>query len=651
MGFFKQNKTYRVEPRDDDDWMGPEETLVDAGSNFADLEAPVSEHIFRIGSVFMVILFGFLAVAAGRLMITQHERMAFLSSINRTVTVAVPPPRGLILDRTGLHLVENVPSFDLLVVSRQVSRNQDGTFNGIESLARALKMTPDEITVALTDRINRDGVFFLANDIGKDAALSLVQDIPKGFHVITSTKRDYFHGEQFSSFLGYVGRVSKTDMAGDDYYLPSDSIGRAGIEASYENVLRGAHGELSFQVSELDERSAAQGFNVVLNIDAEAQRTLFNVLFDILKEAGLGEAAAIVQDPSSGAILAMTSFPSYDNNVFSGQLSSEQFSALFESPQRPLFNRVVGGLYNPGSTIKPFIGMSALQEGVVEPGTTIPDCNAITIPNPSDPSDPYIFRNWRPEYGAFNLKRAIADSCNIYFFSAGGGYGSIEGLGIERIVRSLRAALADTVLHVDVPGEESGFVPDPEWKWITRKEQWYQGDTYNVSIGQGDLLLTPLWLNAYVSAIANGGTLWRPRLGARVINNIDETVLMYEAEQLGTLPFGANVIRTMQDAMEQTVLTGTAKILQNLPVTAAAKTGTAEVIKGTKINSLLTVYAPAENPQIAMTVLVEGSPENQGYAIRAAYQFLSWYFGRRTTEPVPEIPPFSVDVGSESLAQ
>ncbi|MEK9209172.1 MAG: penicillin-binding transpeptidase domain-containing protein, partial [Patescibacteria group bacterium] len=235
-------------------------------------------------------------------------------------------------------------------------------------------------------------------------------------------------------------------------------------------------------------------------------------------------------------------------------------------------------------------------------------------------------KNWRPDAGPFNLYRAIADSCNVYFFTVGGGYGAISGLGIERIGKYLQSAYADALLGIDLPGEERGFVPTPDWKYITKKEPWYQGDTYNTSIGQGDLLVTPLWINSYISAIANGGTLWKPRVAGRIVDEKRETVGVIEARQLGSLPFSSDVIRQMQVAMYRTVTDGTGKLFKDLPVTAAAKTGTAEVIKGQRINSLVTVYAPVENPQVALTVLIEGSAANQGYALRAARRFLGWYF-------------------------
>ena len=638
------SKHYEVVPLSDD-WTEPEQTLVDATGTLADMERPVPDGLFRAGTYLVVAVMACLVTVTGFLAVRDHDRLAALSEANRTISVAVPPPRGLILDRNGTHLVENAPSFDLLVISRQVERSSDGTFPGVPVLADALGIDAEELTFELAQSVRRNAVFFLATDITKDQALTLTGILPSGFSIITSTKRDYLDGERFSAVIGYVGKVSPADIAGDDYYLPSDTIGRAGVEASYEPILRGVHGELAFRIAEPSEQAARQGLSVVLHLDADAQRALYDTTADVLREGGLSRAAAVVQDPRTGGIISLVSFPSYDNGVFTRRLGQEQFEYLFENEQRPLFNRVIGGRYNPGSTIKPFIGMAALQDGVVRPGTAIPDCNAISIPNPSDPSDPYVFRNWRPEAGSFDLYRAIADSCNIYFFTVGGGFGTIDGLGVGAIVRYLRQAGADMPTGVDLPGEDAGFVPDPDWKWYERKEPWYQGDTYNISIGQGDLLVTPLWVNAYVSAISNGGTLYRPQVAARIINDQGQSVERLDAVPIAELPFDAEVIRTMQRAMRRTVEDGTARILNTLPVSVAAKTGTAEVVKGQRVNSLLTLYAPADNPAIAMTVLVEGTTsENQGYAIRIANTFLRWYFTRTpgaSPVPVPSVSPVS----------
>jgi penicillin-binding protein 2 len=620
---------YRI-PADRDEWAAPEEALIDYSSDLSTVEVPVSDTIFRISHVLVILFSVILVGACARLAVAKYSTFAQISWRNRTVNVSVPPPRGIIMDRTGVPLVQNVPSFDLLVISRQVRRSSDGTFTDIGIISSMLEREPEELTLYLNDGISQNAVFFLATDLTRGQVLSLAHVIPPGFYLITSTKREYVDGPQFAHVVGYVGKVSRADMAKDSYYLPSDTVGRLGIEAAYEDVLRGTHGQLVFSSSEQATSLPARGGgNLSLNIDAQVQKALFSSIYGILRESGLDQAAAVVQDPRSGAVLAMASFPTYDNNIFTGQLSQANADLLFNSHQRPLFNRAIAGLYNPGSTIKPFVGMAGLAEHVMTPTQVLAnDCIELTVPNPRDPDHPYVFKNWRPDTGPFTLYRAIADSCNIYFFTVGGGYGNISGLGATRLISYLQKGLADSILGVDLPGEEHGFIPTPDWKYQNKKEPWYQGDTYNISIGQGDLLVTPLWINTYVSAIANGGTLWQPMVASRIVDDQIHTVTTYSPRTLGTLPFSPEVIRTMQAAMRGTVTDGTARIFQDLPVTAAAKTGTAEVIKGQRINSLVTVYAPAQDPQIALTVLIEGSASNQGYALRAAHQFLQWYFSR-----------------------
>jgi penicillin-binding protein 2 len=253
------------------------------------------------------------------------------------------------------------------------------------------------------------------------------------------------------------------------------------------------------------------------------------------------------------------------------------------------------------------------------------DCVSLTVPNPYDPQNPYTFKNWRDEYGPFDLRKAIANSCNIYFFTAGGGHENVRGLGAERIVNYLKSGLADSQLGIDLPGEENGFIPNPEWKLREKGEPWYLGDTYNISIGQGDLLITPLWLNSYVSAIANGGKIYKPRVAQSLISD-EKIIEEFSPEVAGNLPFSKEVIAEMKRAMKETVISGTAQIFKDLPVEAGAKTGTAEVIKGKTVNSLFTIFAPYDNPQISMTILIEGATTQQGLAIRAAHSVLKWYF-------------------------
>ncbi|OGM99272.1 MAG: penicillin-binding protein 2 [Candidatus Yanofskybacteria bacterium RIFCSPLOWO2_01_FULL_41_34] len=639
-------KDYRVSVNED--WVSPEETLLDSGSEYSDIETPISADVFRFTFMVALILLAVAMTFTFKIGIADHDSYADLALQNKSVNFPIPPPRGVIMDRFGKQLVKNLPSFDLLVFSREVKANPSDVNR--DKVAEVLKIKPEEFRIFISEGIRANSNFFAATNLNKDQVLAIKYLDPDGYYVVPNVKRYYVSGQEFSQIIGYIGKVNQDDFK-DEYYYSTDMIGRLGAEAWYEEVLRGDHGRIFFssngktiedpqfgkdQKNDLN-TDPVQGKNLVLNIDHDLQKKLYNELREILVSAGLSRGAAIIQNPQNGAVLAMVSFPSFDNNLFVKGLSDSQFKNLFESKTKPLFNRVIGGLYNPGSTIKPFIGMTALQEGIVTPQDTIKDCISLTVPNPFDKNSPYIFKNWRQDYGLFNLKKSIAQSCNIFFFTVGGGPpadgGNILGLGAEKIDKYLMAVMANSKLGIDIPGEESGFVPTPDWKLKTRGENWYQGDTYNISIGQGDLLVTPLWLNSYISAIANGGTIYKPMIAQKVVDENNNDMEIFKQQALAKLPFEDNIIQEMKSYMEETVISGTAGILKDLPVKAGAKTGTAEVVKGKSINSLFTAFAPFDNPELNITVLIEGSVSNQGLAIRAAHNVLKWYFGEYQQKP------------------
>ncbi|MEK7138728.1 MAG: penicillin-binding transpeptidase domain-containing protein [Patescibacteria group bacterium] len=618
---FRKNREYKISLRDD--WINPEETLLDSSSEHQDLEVPISNSIFRFALFFVLILSIVVTVFVFDLSIRRNGYYASMAFQNRSVTFSVPPPRGIIFDRLGRPLVTNELTFDLLAVSKEAKDNDSESIAGI---AKILGKDTVEFSSLLSGNMKNNAVFFASSDLSKDQVLQIKFANPKGLYVIPNIRRHYKDSSQFSQVIGYIGRVGKEDINLSDYYHPTDVSGKLGVEAQYEDYLRGKHGKIFFQQGESLTEDPVIGNSVVLNIDYDIQKRLFNELFNTLKDTSYSKAAAVVQNPKTGAVLAMASFPTYDNNQFVEGLSGAQYKSLFENKSRPLFNRVVSGLYNPGSTIKPFMGLMTLEEGVFSSSDTIKDCVDLTIVNPYNPDDTYVFKNWRPEYGPFNLKRAIANSCNIYFFTAGGGYGSVKGLGVEKIANYLRSALADSKLKIDLPGEVEGFVPTPDWKLTARGENWYQGDTYNISIGQGDLLVTPLWLNSYISAIANGGAIYKPLVAKQIMDREKNVIMALEPESIGHLNFKADNLSEVKNAMAETTISGTAKLLGTLPVRSGAKTGTAEVIKGRRLNSIMTAFAPFDNPEISITVLIEGSATNEGLAIRTTYELLKWYF-------------------------
>lgn len=610
----------------EDDVVTPEETLLDDNSAFSNIERPIRPTVFKIIFWGVAGVLGAIFLVSANLSVVHYSYYSSLAFQNRSASFSIPPARGIIFDQNGWPLVKNVPQFDVVGVSKELKIALNDGMLKLDQLSVALGMSVEVLVTKLNDEIQRVNIFSIADNLQKDQILAIQGLKVSGVYIIPDIQRVYIKGPEFSTVLGYIGKVNKDDLANDSYYTATDVVGRLGIEAQYESTLRGEHGQIFFgDTTRTINVEAKNGGNVVLNVDADLQEHVYNELRSVLVSVGLSRGAAIVQNPQTGAVLAMVSFPGFDNNVFSNGLSPAEYASIFENKARPLFNRVVSGIYNPGSTIKPLMGLMGLEERVITPKTTIQDCVSISIPNPFNPDETYIFNNWRSDYGSFNLRRSIANSCNVFFATVGGGFGNIVGLGINRMVQYFKTSFVDKILGVDLPGEGHGFVPTPDWKKQTRGESWYQGDTYNISVGQGDLSVTPLWLNTYLSAVANGGIMYQPRVASRIVDNDKNTVQTFESKSLGKLPFNDKNLAIVKDDMRETILSGTATLLKDLPVTAGAKTGTTQVINNQQINSLFTVFAPFDHPEIAMTILVE-NPTEEGLAIRAANNILKWYF-------------------------
>ena len=618
-------KSYRIKSFETED-INPEDTFFDSIQNHSRLESPLGVGVFRFLYIVVIVMLVIMTIRAIKLQIFDGSK--HLRSVTREerASFSMFALRGLIYDTNRKTLVENVPDLRLVVVPREVDWLEQGDV--LASLSAISDMDPGTIRGKILEK-NDEPFIVLLKQFSKEKAILIKQLNPKGVYVIVDALRQYVYAETASHITGYTGRVNADELASDSYYMLNDRAGRSGIEEMYETVLRGPHTSLVFDAMQNPTSVMETGGHVVLTLDIEMQKKLAGTLKRLLDAEGRRKGAAIVQNVNTGEVLALVSLPSFDPNAFQGLSKDAKYvSSLFNDPDKPLFNRVIRGLYSPGSTIKPLYAFAVLKEGVINASKIIFSGGSITVKSIYDSSVSYTFRDWK-KHGWTDVRKAIADSVDIYFYAVCGGYEDQIGIGIDKMVAYLSDFMLNKTLGIDLPGESAGFIPDPQWKRATKGEPWLIGDTYNMSIGQGDLLVTPLWINVYTSALANGGYIMKPFLVKEILSPDGESEQI-RSHILKELPINGPELQTVREGMRQTITNGTAIRLKDLPVSVAGKTGTAQVLGFQKLNSLFTAYAPYEDPEISITVLVEDIPKSQSLAIETAKEFLAWYFGEYT---------------------
>lgn len=607
-----------------------EDVLADRMPDDSLLEVPLTLRVFKMLTVLGIALAALVGAQVLNLAVFNHSFYEARAEANVTNVRREPAPRGIIRDRFGAALVLNQPSWSAVLVPRDLPKDAEARNFIVDRLASILGEDPARLreTIAAKDWSVSDRVV-VSDELSQDALVTLSTESIPGVRLERSFQRVHADPLALSHLVGYVGRVNKSDLADDPSLHPENFMGRTGIEASYDAYLRGtdgrtvtylnAHGEV--QDAERREEPL-QGAEVRTFVDGGLQTYLSERLARALRELGRTAGAAIAMDPRNGEVRAMVSFPSFDGTKIAKFLSA---------PGNPLFNRAVAGLYNPGSTIKPLVGVAALAEAVVVPETTIFSAGFIEVPNPYHPDLPSRFLD-NKAHGEVDIRSALAKSSNIYFYEVAGGFEGQRGIGIERLKEWWKRFGLGDVTKIDLPGEKEGLLPDPAWKEKTRDEPWRVGDTYNVAIGQGDLLVTPLELLNYVSAIANGGTLWKPRVMRAVVDADGTVVATNEPEVRGDIRDAVKtalgpVREGMRDAVREPY--GTAHSLANLPFAVAAKTGTAQIEGNTKLNAFFVGYAPAEEPELALLILVEDAREGSLNTVPVAHDVFLWYYNER----------------------
>ncbi|MGM0985660.1 MAG: penicillin-binding protein 2 [Pseudomonadota bacterium] len=595
------------------------------------LKNPEKElRVFRVRSLFAVLvvvcLTGLLGGRLFYLQVVQHEVYSTRSEKNRVRVEPLPPTRGLIYDRNGVMLAENRPTYNLTLVKERVE-DLDAT---LSLLVELLELPEEEVEAFRMRSRQRQRPFqpaLLMSDLDEDqiARLAVNRHRLPGVEVEAQLLRYYPDAETMVHALGYVGRINAEEIASLDSgnYAGTHFIGKTGVERFYEDELHGHAGLRKVETNargrvlrELGHTDPVPGKDLTLTLDSELQKLAVELL-----DGRRGSIVAIA--PGSGEILALASVPGFDSNQFVTGIDTASYRALQEDLDLPLYNRAIRGHYPPGSTIKPFLALAGLAEDKITPDTTIRDPGYYQLPN-----DSRRYRNWlRWGHGKVDLERAIAVSNNTYFYSLA------HDLGIDRIHENMSGfGFGKRVAH-DVQGESDALMPSRDWKRGRFNQPWYPGETLSVGIGQGYWQLTPLQLATATSVLANRGEWVKPRLAQRVG---DEEVPVDLPDtppdiMLGNEGWWDRVFKGMEKVVSGQE--GTARrIGEDLEYRMAGKSGTAQVFslgQDQKYNAdelkerlrdhaLFMAFAPVEDPQIAVAVIVENAGGGSTHAAHLA---------------------------------
>jgi penicillin-binding protein 2 len=584
----------------------------------------------RIGIVGVVVLvaFGLLAARFFFLQVVQHEHYAARAEDNRISIVPLAPNRGLIVDRNGIVLARNYSGYTLEIFPRKVA-SIEGTIDEVAELIEIQPRDRVRFRKLLAESRNAESLPIRTRLNDEEVAKFAANRYRFGGAVEIKARlfRQYPFEEIASHVVGYMGRINQEDQATleeegvDANYRGTDFIGKSGIEASYQQEL---HGTTGFEQVEIDaagrgirtlSRTPSQpGNNIGLTLDLRLQQ---------VAERAFGErrGAAVALEPSSGAVLAFLSKPGFDPNQFVDGIDPHYWSELNNSPDRPLYNRAIAGVYPPGSTFKPYMALAALEAGKRRYGSTIHDPGYFEFGGRR-------FRDSKPGgHGVVDLFKSIVVSSDTYYYMVA------NDMGIDAIAGFMKHFGFGARTGIDLQGEVTGVLPSPEWKMkrFRRPEQqkWYPGETISIGIGQGYNSYTPIQLAQAVAALANGGTVYRPRLTAYVDNPRTGERRYFEPEMTRRVPVRAEYIEFVKRAMAGVNKEGTgARAFAGAQYTSGGKTGTAQVIgikQGEKYveskveerlrdHSLFIAFAPVDSPRIALAVVVE----NGGFGARAA---------------------------------
>lgn len=577
------------------------------------------QRVPRLQIIFAVVLL-IIATAYWRVQVVRGEYFHGLAENNRLRRVPIKAPRGLIYDREGRLLVDNVPSYNLLL-DRSRSRDIDAA---TEFAGQVLDRDPSELASILEREVGKsqfDPVLLGENlSLAEVSQISVAElDFPE-FLIDIEHLRLYRHGPLTAHVLGYLGEANQADLARDPtHYRAGDLVGRKGVERVFDLHLRGSDGERELVVDsrgrtrdEHGRRPAAPGRNLQLTLDLELQQVAARYL-----EGHSGSAVAL--DPRSGEVLMLVSAPSYNPNLFTRRLNNDQWQSLISDPGHPLQNRAIQTAHAPGSTFKMILAVAGLNEKVVSPSDSVYCSGSIKIYNRRTRC--HLQRG----HGWVDLRTALKRSCDVYFYLLG------QKLGINRIAQYARLFGLGRATGFDIPGEKSGLIPDTAWSLSKRKSPWYPGETISVAIGQGPILVTPMQLATSIGAFANKGHLVTPHVTAGKPPRLSDPI-----------DIDPRALQFVREAMWAVVNEeqGTGYSIRLPNVEIAGKSGTVQVVRqktwtrnedlpeDQRDHAWFVAFAPMENPELVVVALVEHGGHGSHMAAPLVKMIYESYFGK-----------------------
>lgn len=599
------------------------------------VDLPRLKSRFTVLILTVLLIFTVLLLRLWFLQIISSDRYQLLSEKNRIRYLPVAAERGPIYDRYGELLVDNRPGFTIAALRQEVDDSEEM----VKRLSGYLGI--DEETLAENWRKGRSLPRYrpvpLAMDVDRDAVERVQENainLP-GVLTLVTPVRSYPYGELGAHLLGYLGEITEEELTSPQFsdYRGTDFVGKSGLEKYLEKYLRGQEGE---RLLEVDVKG--KGLRTIKNLESRPGLKVFLTLDKQMQQAaetafGDQAGAAVAIDVKTGAILALTSKPSFDPAFFARGITGDEWLALLQNDRHPLTNKALKGQYPPGSTFKLVSALAALRSGLVSPDFSV-DCKGkIEVGNRE-------FRCWKKRgHGETDLKKAVRESCDVWFYEAG------LKIGIDRIAEMSRELGLDSVGGYRPDSERGGLIPDSAWKKRRFNDRWYEGETVIAAIGQGFVLTTPMQLAIMTAAVANGGKVMRPYVVDR-IEDFDGEVVMHQAdEQISVAQLGEEELNILREGLEAVVNephgTGWASRLPD--ITVAGKTGTAQVIRMKaddeeeeeeeeikykhRDHGLFVSYAPAENPEVAVAVIVEHGEHGSTAAAPISREILGTYFG------------------------